>query len=453
MLVSRVPIVFCLALALSPILAQAGSEASDGEKAIPVAAASPATQDGKVESAAADTIAPGTTITMQNWRNYQQFMPEGMAGLFEGKYFWKMPDDVSMEVGPTVINELPANYLAATEKYSGQVKVVELPSGGLTLANYQGGIPFPTPAEPHKGWKILANLWFRYVPHVAVDTYGQGCYVDSYHNVNCNAGVLVFRQLSFNTDPGVPATVPGGVGKFFTDYYEAEEPENERYEANLKIDYTDLARPEDSYVFIPSLRRYQPVSALARCAPSFGDTTPEDFRGGYDSNMTEVKVDFLGQKKILNLIGFTMPSTGFPDNFDMPLGWPKPSWGKWQLRDVDVVSVAKLPQLAKGYCYGKRVMYIDKHFYGLLWQDLYDEQEQPWKFVAVFRPAHEAPGIGPVDEALSYDESIWDIQKQHATFFCDPPAGHPLYLNQQSPPSYLDLNRYTTPSGLSLIMR
>ncbi|MBV8771368.1 MAG: DUF1329 domain-containing protein [Deltaproteobacteria bacterium] len=411
-------------------------------------------ESSRVDGGMPATIPPGTTITMQNWQRYSQFMPDGMVALFEGKYFWKMPADVSMEVGPTILHALPPGYLAATEKYSGQVRIVELPSGGLNLSGYQGGIPFPSPAEPHKGWKILANLWFRYVPHIAADTYGQGCYVDSYRNVNCNAGVLLFRQLSFNTDPGVPATIHGGEGKYFTDYFETVEPEQDRYNANLKIDYTDLARPEDSYVFIPSLRRYQPVSALARCAPSFGsDTTPEDFRGGYDSNMTEVKVDFVGQKKILNLMSFDMPSTGFPDSFDMPLGWPMPSWGKWQLRDVYVLSVSKLPAFAKGYCYGKRIMYVDRHFYGLLWEDLFDPQQQPWKFLAVFRPAREAPGIGPVDEALSYDESIWDIKRQHATYFVDPPKGHPLYLNEQAPTSYLDITRYTTPTGLTMIMR
>jgi hypothetical protein len=413
-----------------------------------------ATEDRHVNGSKGATIAPGTTITMQNWQRYRQFMPDGMIALFEGKYFWKMPADIRMEVGPTIIHALPPNYLAATEKYSGQVRIVELPSGGLNLTGYYGGIPFPSPAEPHKGWKILANLWFRYIPHLAVDTYGQGCYVDSYHNINCNAGILLFRQLSFNTDPGIPATIPGSEDKYFTDYFETVEPEQDRYNANLKIDYTDLARAEDSYVFLPSLRRYQPVSALARCAPSFGsDTTPEDFRGGYDSNMIEVKVDFLGEKKILNLMGFSMPSTGFPDNFDMPLGWPTPSWGKWQVRDVYTLSVSKLPALAHGYCYGKRIMYVDQHFYGLLWEDLYDPQQQPWKFLAVFRPARAAPGIGPVDEALSYDESIWDIQRQHATYFVDPPKGHPLYLNEQAPASYLDLSRYTTPSGLTMIMR
>jgi hypothetical protein len=37
----------------------------------------------KVDSAA--TIAPGTVITATNWRDYEKFMPEGMAALFAEK--------------------------------------------------------------------------------------------------------------------------------------------------------------------------------------------------------------------------------------------------------------------------------------------------------------------------------------------------------------------------------
>src|SRR6266851_4812983 len=86
-------------------------------------------------------IPPRTIITMQNWQQYQQFMPDGMVVLFQGKSSWKMPDEVQMEVGPTVIHRLPEGYLAATAKYSPGVKIVELPDGGLNLNGYEGGIP------------------------------------------------------------------------------------------------------------------------------------------------------------------------------------------------------------------------------------------------------------------------------------------------------------------------
>ena len=59
---------------------------------------------------------PGTEITYANWQQYKQFMPPAMQALFAGQYFWKMPADVQMEVGPTISMPLPPAYLADTEK-------------------------------------------------------------------------------------------------------------------------------------------------------------------------------------------------------------------------------------------------------------------------------------------------------------------------------------------------
>jgi len=45
---------------------------------------------------------PAFRAQVRKWRGrYRQFMPDGMIGLFEGKYFWKMPADVEMNIGPT----------------------------------------------------------------------------------------------------------------------------------------------------------------------------------------------------------------------------------------------------------------------------------------------------------------------------------------------------------------
>ena len=56
-------------------------------------------------------------ITAQKQR-YQQYMPVGMVELFKGTQFWKMPADVEINVGPTIIEELPRGYTDATENYS-----------------------------------------------------------------------------------------------------------------------------------------------------------------------------------------------------------------------------------------------------------------------------------------------------------------------------------------------
>src|SRR5258708_30136836 len=80
-------------------------------------------------------IRPGTKVTIENWQNYKQFMPEGMIALFEGSHFWHMPKDVVIEVGPTTPIPLPERYLQDTRNYASKVELVKLPTGG----NVPGG--------------------------------------------------------------------------------------------------------------------------------------------------------------------------------------------------------------------------------------------------------------------------------------------------------------------------
>lgn len=404
-----------------------------------------------------DPLPVGTTITMQNWRQFQKFMPDGMITLFEGQYFWKMPDDVAMEVGPTVINPLPKTYLAATEKYAGQTKIETLPDGGLTLSGYQGGIPFPTPAAPHEGWKILADFWYRYMPHLVVNTpnnLGFFCTLDSYRNVSCTKGLWVYRQLSYNTDPGTPATIPGGEGKFYTTWFMVEEPEQAKYTATLTIGYADLTKPEKIYTFTPALRRAMPLSTAARCASSGSDTTPDDGRFGFDGNIPEFSAHLLGERKILAQMNVGSAGANFPQDYDMPLGWSKATWGKWELRDVYVLDVRKIPALAAGYCYGKRIMFLDKQFLGALWEDLYDSKMQLWK-VALLQPiVITVPRLGPQNSSGAQFSHYWDLQNHHATF-SGPNDGHGynILINEEAPSEYGDIEKYTTPGGLNQVMR
>ena len=69
----------------------------------------PSVPSSNVAVGSSDSIPDGTVITMQNWQSYRQFMPEGMAAFFAGSFFWKMPSDVQMPVGPTIIHPLPVS--------------------------------------------------------------------------------------------------------------------------------------------------------------------------------------------------------------------------------------------------------------------------------------------------------------------------------------------------------
>ena len=118
----------------------------------------------------------------------------------------------------------------------------------------------------------------------------------------------------------------------------------------------------------------------------------------------------------------------------------------------DVISVTKLPELNDTYCYGKRVIYVDKAFSGPLWEDLYDKDMKPWKFLGLFLKTLDVPGVGPVNTSGAEVEIFWDVQNRHSTVFAKPAIGRPLYLNEQTPKEYSDLARYTTPAGLNEIL-
>ncbi|HLW71479.1 MAG TPA: DUF1329 domain-containing protein [Candidatus Binataceae bacterium] len=423
----------------------------------PAVNASSGANGGQAAVAAAPSIPLGTTITTANWRQYRQFMPDGMVTLFEGQSSWKMPDDIAMTIGPTMIHPLPAGYLAATEKYGPATKLVELPDGRLTISGYQGGIPFPNPTEPHRGWKLLADFWYRYMPHIVVNTPdnpGFECTLDGYADVNCTKGLWVARQLSFNTDPGTPSTFPGAAGKYYTTWFMLEEPEQQRYSTTLTMEYTDLTLPEDVYVFLPAMRRTQRLSAAARCSSSGTEMTPDDGRFAFDSTIPDFSAELVGTRKILNEMDVKSAGANFPADYDMPLGWPKPSWGQWELRDSYILDIRKLPAKASGYCYGKRILYIDQQFFGPLWTDLYDPKMQLWK-VALLQPiVTDIPRIGPQNSTGAAFSHWWDLQSHHATFQ-GPNDGHGynILVNDNVPASYLDLERYTTPGGLNAVMR
>jgi len=418
----------------------------------------PADQASPPDATAHDAaIPPGTVITTQNWRQFEQFMPDGMVALFEGSHSWKMPSDIAMEVGPTVIHPLPEGYLAATEKYSHDVKLVELPDGGRTITGYQGGIPFPQPGEPLKGWKILANFWLRYMPHIVVNTpdnMGFNCTTDSFANVNCVKGLWVARQLSYNTDPGVPPTIPGEEGIYYSTWYMVQEPEQLKYSTTLTIEYTDLTKDEDVYSFSPATRRAQRLSAAARCSASRTDTTRDDGRFAFDSNIPNFDAQLIGERKILAQMDVGSAGANFPSDYAMPLGWPKPNWGKWEVRDTEVLDIRKIPTKAAGYCYGKRIMYVDRQFYGALWEDLYDPKMQLWK-VALLQPiVIKIPRIGLQNSTGAQFSHWWDIQNEHATF-SGPNDGHGynVLINDDAPQQYLDVQKYTTPGGLTEVLR
>jgi hypothetical protein len=161
----------------------------------------------------------------------------------------------------------------------------------------------------------------------------------------------------------------------------------------------------------------------------------------------------LGQRKIIALIDYNEDYGKFPQNWLMPLGFYKPSWGKWQVRPVYVLDIQRVPGYRAGYCYGHRVMYEDKQFYYGLWLGFYDSGNKLWKLSWGAPRVRPVPHIGRVI-TNSVGAAVWDIQNNHATYWSSAnAAGHDPFFNQDTPKQYLNSVRYGTPFGLAQAMR
>jgi Protein of unknown function (DUF1329) len=399
-----------------------------------------------------------TKITLRNWQQYQQYMPLGMIKLFEGKYFWKMPADIEIDIGPTIDERPPAAYVKATEKYSSRVQVEHLADGHNDLRNYVGGEPFPNPEEPDKGYKLLTNLWFAYTPHIAAGSPQNPlntCTQDRFGNVSCSKISYVYRQTAYSTDPGAYRDSVAGGSVWYTEWLMVDEPEQARYTTQLTLFFKDNQRNQDLYMFLPSLRRSVRGSLASRCSPVAGtDYLQDDYKNiGFNGGIANFDATFLEHKKILALTGDYGPLAGnFPNNYYMPLGWPRPSWGTWQLRDADVITVQRVPAERMNYCYGNRIIYEDAQSHYALWEDAYDQRMNLWKIAFVAQRLVRSTLLGYVYGSVT--SSVWDVQNDHMTnVSTQDKNGHDMLTDYDVPGEYRNLDTYSTPGGLAGIMK
>jgi len=219
-------------------------------------------------------IAPGTVINKSNWTKYKQFFSDGEIGLWEGKWFWKMPDDLQINVGPTNVYPLPEPFVELSERYSDQTQLVKLPNGRWQLKNYVAGMPFALPREPNMGLKILTNVYHRIQPHLTAGFRDSGtpnsvCNMDRFNDVVCWRFDYDIRQMAYNWEPGVARVEQDSGGAWLGTYVDIVQPEQYRYIADLILWWQDNLRLEDHYLFVFALRRSLRLSDASHCMPIF----------------------------------------------------------------------------------------------------------------------------------------------------------------------------------------
>ena len=312
--------------------------------------------------------------------------------------------------------------------------------------------------------KIEYNSWFSYAPavvHINADAY----LVDRFHDRSPLIVDAVVGKASYVSDPGYPEFEAKLPGVYKYTYDEVVAPEEAKYSGVLDIWHQDPVKFTDLFAYVPALRRVLRLSPAAVCAPVVGSDALNDDDCTNLGNCQQVPLfdsKYLGEKKAIFMVHMVPAALMAVDPNQMPLekyfyssdsdiaaagfDLPKPSAGTWELRDVYLVTLRRIPSLRKGYCYGTRLFWIDKDTWHVINPEFWDAQEKFWKSEFYQFPQMPIPETHDSYFEDNLHGAILDFQNYHAT-------GDALIhseLNKEAG-KYQDVTRYATPGGLQQI--
>ena len=361
--------------------------------------------------AAQQVVPAGTVVDKTNMEKYSQYLSPGVS--------WIVERGVKLPISEYKAVDFPPPFKAATEKYSGQVT---LSPDGQTKLNHVAGLPFPKidANDPQAGTKHM----FNFDAAIAVDDldlrnfdcdtgsvgHGEPLRVERHFLIDHIRRLYWVERLEVDPKPTNPDN-PDGV-RYKEALYPIREPFDLTGTGFTFNRYLDHTRQDDSWLYLPQLRRVRRLSSAQRSDALFGQDTDQDSYAGYAGNVAWMTWKFLGEKTVL---------ASFHSEH-LPVKWGEGGANfmhddQWEPREVWVVEgKSKLPQ----YAYGKRMIFLDKESYRIPYTDIYDQAGQLWKvWVNNFKYA-KSPFPGAkygFDWEVSYNPSITmvDMQLEHAT--------------------------------------
>jgi hypothetical protein len=357
-------------------------------------------------------VQPGDVITQANL--------DKVRGLVTASIEWVVRRGATLEIMETIPIGWPRLYKEATEKYSAQVR---LGADGLRLENHVAGMPFPNvdPNDPQAAVKIMWNYEYRPYPgsddfveydfpaiSMAIQESGPGK-VDRVFLIGDSRRLYYNSRVVVDPKPELPN--PKGYR-----YQDVLGPLLGPYDlkglGGLTYRYIDPTKQDDTFLYLPSLRRVRRLSTAQRSSALFGQDADPDSYWGYSGHIAWMDWKLLGEKTMLGVLhGKKAPMKACPPPADFMFC---DAWEKRQVWAIEGTS--KLPQ----YAYSKRVIFIDKESYIVTYEDIYDQAGELWKvWIDHYTMRKQLnPGTPRYDEEQAFYTgfTMIDLQLNHATY-------------------------------------
>ncbi len=343
----------------------------------------------RADAAEAD-LKPGDTIGPHSWERVKGMVGDNLLDRIKQGYSFKIKEPIRYDV--------PREYAEATRKYSGKVRL----GADGELLNYVAGRPFPQiePRDPQAGQKAAWNFYWRWrgddykagggteigkVIRYAIEKDGSERRADF-------VAYFLFPRTRVTLDP--KPVIPGYEHIDSLQLRIDSYPRDSSGTATFEIRYADPKRPDDLYLYIPSLRRIRRATTTQRCqtlAPSEFNLDDINF---FNGKITDFNYRLLGEKKALvNYAQKNVP-------YQRKQGDYLPIDEMWEIQDVYVLEITpKDPS----YCTPKKILWIDKVAYEATWGMTWDRKGDYWKELALFRiPAKLPDGQVAWQEGTGY---------------------------------------------------
>jgi len=322
----------------------------------------------------AELPAVGTVVTKDNMEKHKEALLPTMEYLVR--------NGMEIPVAEYKKYEWPPKYKEATEKYASQVK---LSADARDMLNYVAGAPFPTidDNDPHAGTKWM---WNHEQKMAYTDNIGCGWNVqlindkgerERFFGSNFWRRMMWRGRLVMDPKPSIPHDPALGYSEQWGPMHD---PADLKGAGVLNFRYISPDVPDDSYMYLPELRKVRRLSMANRSDAFWGTDIDIDAAWTWNSKLSFWSFKYLGTHKYL--VG--MHSGGYgqrevwcaePDGRHglKAFSWCVPQ----ELRDIVVVEGT--PTGFSQYAYGKRILYIDKESYQGLFNEGYDQGGQLWK--------------------------------------------------------------------------
>jgi hypothetical protein len=327
----------------------------------------------------------GDVITMDKLESIRPYLPE---------QFWNNRDfffyeGMQIEVGPFYRDYSGAEaYDAATAKFKGQPKI----GPDESLENYVGGQPFPMDeidctGDPQAGVKIMWNFDYTWGGAGGTASFyysywdrgeelplyyeGVGKTVILSHRIEPQyekSGGDVFRNEKRKNAFGVDVQAPfdaRGIMLMSYRYKSTDKPRNE-------------AKNDDTWVYVPTLRRVRRISTAQRTDSISGtDFTFDDLRS-FAGIVPQYTWECVAEMDMIGPVNTKVK--GYPYDRDHNFGPYGLSFAddRWEMRRV--VKIRMTPKNAD-HPYHHKDLYIDKQTLRALYSFAYDQKEELWKII------------------------------------------------------------------------